>query len=148
MLFSLLQIPIEERNDYDLRKILFFLNEKNHLNLIKSEKAKELDPEYIEETFAKNLQLKFLKENETLFSYNDIPDNFYVILKGKINILMPNLIPKIQTNLEYFIYLEELFNQKEYALIKLIIKENKEINTNDIDNIELNNKENKNFKRS
>ena len=71
------------------------------------------------------MKYKFFKKGETVFRIGDLPDNFYIILFGKVNILKP--LPKIIsiTGNQYFCYLMELKKSKDEYLYNLCIKANK-----------------------
>ena len=71
------------------------------------------------------IKYKFFKKGETVFRIGDLPDNFYIILWGKVDILKP--LPKKMTitGHQYFCYLMQLVESKDEHLFNLCIKTNK-----------------------
>ena len=71
------------------------------------------------------LKHKFLTKNKIIYKYNDELDNFYLVLKGRVDILVPNEEYLYLTENEYFIYLLKLrkYNEKE-LLIKTLNRNN------------------------
>ena len=123
-LVTLLSIPTKERCPMDLKKTINYFDEKSTLKLIKAEKGQELDSESIDECFAKHMEIQLLPANDILFYVNNIADKFYMVLKGNVKVLIP-IKKKIQmTKNDFFKFLENLYNQKEYNLIKIILNEN------------------------
>ena len=65
------------------------------------------------------------KEGEILFHIGDIPDKFYTILLGNVNIYKPVSKNVSITGFEYFSYLMKLRKNNDKYLFNLCIKENK-----------------------
>lgn len=123
-LLTLLSIPLEERQETDFKKIKNFFEEKLTLKRFKAEKAQELDSESINECFSNHLEIRFLKAEENLFFVDDPADKLYLILKGNVDVLIPERKNVLISKLEYFKYLEKLFYEKEINLVKIIINDN------------------------
>ena len=70
------------------------------------------------------IRYKFFKKGETIFRIGDLPDFFYIILLGKVDILKP--LPKTVslTGNQYFSYLMNLKKSKDEHLFDLCIKAN------------------------
>jgi len=123
-LVALLSIPIDERSQNDLKKITNFFDEKLILRKFIDEKAQELDAESIKECFSKYMEIRFLNAYENVFYIDDPADKFYLILKGNVSVFIPEKKTKSITNLEYYKYLEKLYFENEFNLVKIIINEN------------------------
>lgn len=123
-LVNLLSLPLDERKEIDFKQIINIFEEKMILKSFKEQKVQELDPDSINECFAKNMEIRFLKAHEDLFFIDDYADKFYLILKGSVNVHIPVMRIKEMTNYEYYKMLEMLFFDKEINLIKIIINEN------------------------
>ena len=62
-----------------------------------------------------SLEIKYKKYNKgkRVFNIGDSPDNFYIILNGKVDIIKPLQVRMALTGNEYFLYLTlNLFNEK------------------------------------
>ena len=84
-------------------------------------------------------QLKYfhLDKDKVLFKIGEEPDNFYMILNGKIGILKPFSFYSEMTGLEYFYYIEQLKKKKEFYIIKLTLEKNKSIFKYDYNDINI-----------
>ncbi len=81
-----------------------------------------------------NLHREDYKKNYILFRYGDYGNEFYLILKGKINIIVKNDYFIEMNYYEYFKYIEFLYKIKEYEIINYILEMNKFIfNKNEIE---------------
>ena len=79
------------------------------------------------QTFEKNLILQKTKEYS---------DNFYLVLHGSIAVLDLVITKECMTEEEYVLFLVKMFWIKEYEIIKICIKYNKDILNVDNENIE------------
>ena len=79
------------------------------------------------QTFEKNLILQKTKEYS---------DNFYLVLHGSIAVLDLVITKECMTEEEYVLFLVKMFLIKEYEIIKICIKYNKDILNVDNENIE------------
>ena len=70
------------------------------------------------------LKHKFLTKNKIIYKYNDELDNFYLVLKGRVDILVPNEEYIKLTEPEYFIYLLKLRKYNEYKLLEKTLNKN------------------------
>ena len=71
------------------------------------------------------MKYKFFKKGETIFRIGDLPDFFYIILWGKVDILKPLRQDKMLTGYEYFSYLMKLKKSNDEHLFNLCIQANK-----------------------
>ena len=70
------------------------------------------------------LKYKFLEKNSIIYKYNDLQDNFYIILNGKVDLLVPNEEIIKLSEAEYYIYLLKLYKHKENELLERTINRN------------------------
>ncbi len=70
------------------------------------------------------LKHKYFEKNKIIYKYNDDIDNFYLVLKGKVDILVPNEEYVKLTEQEYFIYLLKLRKYGEKALLQKTLNKN------------------------
>ena len=71
-----------------------------------------------------NIKHKFIKKDEILYKLNDIIDNFYIIIKGKIGIYKPFNKIVYMSGFKYFQYIYDLYIKKEDYLLKIILEQN------------------------
>ena len=107
------KIPPKERNLSDLLEIVKYLTTTN-LGKYFNEgfEQKEIFEKLI--TFCGvEIKYKFFEKGDIVFRIGDLPDYFYIILLGKVEILKP--FPKTisMTGYEYFVYLINLKNSKD-----------------------------------
>ena len=92
---SLLKKP-QERNLEDINKIAFFISGSYLINgLLDTAQKKQKDIEKLVYEISFRIKYKFISENKILFRIGDIPDNFYIIIQGKVEILKTKKIIKI-----------------------------------------------------
>ena len=136
---ALKTIP-EERTVDDLACIKFFLEESQLANKFKTD---NLSKESLDKIFTLcSIQMKYLylPSNEILFRIGDEPDNFYIILEGKIGILKPIYRKDEMTGIEYFHHIKNLNKNNEKYLLNLTLNKNNdvfEINPDDFENLNL-----------
>ena len=73
------------------------------------------------------LKHKFLEKNKIIYKFNEPIDNFYIILNGKVDLLVPNEEYIKLSEAEYFIYLLKLRKYNEKALLDKTLKNNNSI---------------------
>ena len=69
----------------------------------------------------------FLPSNKLLFRYGDKGDKYYIVLKGKLNIIVPKDLTMMLSEEEYFDYLQKLKTNNENALLIKVIQANEAI---------------------
>ena len=80
-------------------------------------KNEKIDIEYILTRISKNLKLESFKKNTFLMKIGELGNNFYVILKGKVGVLVPKHFEVIMTKKQYLNHLKLLQNFEEYYLL-------------------------------
>ena len=66
---------------------------------------------------------RFIK-GEKFFNIGDLPDYFYMILNGKVDIIKPLQVKKALTGKEYFLYLMKLLKNRDRYTYDLCIENN------------------------
>ena len=129
------EIPPEKRKMKDLFEIVKYLTTTKLGAYFKEGfEQKEIFEKLI--TFCGvEIRYKFFKKGETIFRIGDLPDNFYIILLGKVDVLKPFPEKMLMTGYQYFCYLMQLKKSKDEHLINLCIKENKNHFRIDIDDV-------------
>ena len=76
-----------------------------------------------------SMEIKYKKfpKGKKVFNIGDSPDNFYIILYGKVDIIKPLQVRTILTGNEYFLYLMSLLKKEDRYTYNLCI-ENNDIN--------------------
>jgi len=103
-----------------------FIKEKNILEILLNNKTNEIEENIIFDCFSNFINIQTIKDKEILFRLDDPGDKFYLILKGKIDILFPKKKQISLTSFEYFKHLQNLFFQDDIGLIKLTLNNNHE----------------------
>ena len=119
------KIPPEKRSMNDLLEIVKYLTTTK---LGKSFKEGFDQKEIFEKliTFCGvEMKYKFFKKGETVFKIGELPDFFYIILWGKVDILKPLPQNKSLTGFQYFCYLMNLKKSNDEHLFNLCIQANK-----------------------
>ena len=105
---DIFKIPPEKRTFEDLLTIRNYLLKTKLYSYFKNE-------DILEEAIQKlitmcSVEFEYINYNKNDFIYKsgDIPQNFYLILKGKINVLKPAYKKEILSGLQYFTYLMDL----------------------------------------
>ena len=112
---------------------------RNHSKLADKFKLDNFKKESLDQIFTQcAAQLKYfhLEKETILFRIGEEPDNFYMILDGKVGVLKPTPKNDEMSGLQYFQHLLYLKKQKEIYILKKTIEKNKEIfdvDFNDID---------------
>jgi CRP-like cAMP-binding protein len=93
---------------------------------------------YIELINYLSIVMKYEKFNKDklVFKYGDIGDKFFVILNGKVSILLPKDEIMELSEEEYTIYLLKLRKYDEFDLLNNCIKQNKKIFSQEIDDFD------------
>ena len=120
-----IKIPPEDRKMDDLLEIVKYLTTTKLGKYFKEGfEQKEIFEKLI--TFCGvEMKYKFFKKGETIFRIGELPDNFYIILYGKVDILKPISVNVKFTGYQYFSYLMELKKSKDEHLFDLCINANR-----------------------
>jgi hypothetical protein len=97
-IFSQLSSSTDVNDIYNLKKILYNL-------------ATELIYEYFD-------------SNKIVFKHGDPPDKYYILLKGEVDIIVPNEIEVMMSEYEYFNYILRLYKYQEHSLLKKVLNKN------------------------
>ena len=127
IVIDIFKIPPEKRTFDDLLTIREYLLKTKLYSYFKNE-------EILEEAIQKlitmcSIEFEYINFNKNDFIYKtgDIPKNFYLIIKGKINVLKQAQKKKIFSGFQYFNYLMDLKKSNEIFLMNLSIKENQQV---------------------
>ena len=111
----------EERKIFDefilqLQPFIQVLNESNHE-----------EQERILRHLNANLKYEFIPENTLICNYGELIDKFYLILRGEVDVIVPNEEEVQLSEEEYFLYLLRLKIFNENKLINKIISQNSKV---------------------
>jgi len=71
-----------------------------------------------------DLNYEYYDSNKIIYKHGDIPDRYYILLKGEIDIIVPNEIEVMMNEYEYFYYILRLYKFQELALLKKVLNKN------------------------
>ena len=71
-----------------------------------------------------DLTYEYYDSNKIIYKYGDIPDKYYILLKGEIDIIVPNEIEVMMNEYEYFYYILRLYKYQEHSLLKKVLNKN------------------------
>ena len=134
---KLFQAGLEE----DHTKIKFFCNylyqlrpfNKNFAKLSKSKDMNDITKlEKILYNLSVKLQYEFIEKNKIVYLHGDYPDKYYIILKGEVDIIIPNEMEVMMTEYEYYYYILRLYKCQEHSLLKKVLDKNYDIYPLDI----------------
>ena len=112
------------RNKYDIIYLQHYLT--NFKTLISGLTQKKLlsDPRQLLGQISKYLKSEHFSNNQIVFRFGERGDKFYMILSGKVAILIPSPIKMFMNKTNYLNYLYKLLCLKEYGLLIKIIDKN------------------------
>ena len=119
------KVPPEDRKMSDLLEIVKFLTTTKLGKYFKEGFEKKEIFEKLITFCGVEMKYKFFKKGETVFRIGDLPDNFYIILLGKVDILKPLSVNKKITGFQYFSYLMDLKKNNDEHLFNLCINANR-----------------------
>ena len=122
-----LKIDPEDRKLEQIGIITKFLEGSELANKFKSE---NVNPNFLKDILtlcACHMKYHYMQKDEILFRIGDKPDNFYIIILGKIGILKPISIAKEITGIQYFQEIYELKKNNENFLLNLTLDKNKDV---------------------
>ena len=61
------------------------------------------------------MKYEYYPKNNLIYRYDDQAENFYVILQGKVDLLVPNEETIMLTENEYYLYLINLRKYNEFV---------------------------------
>ena len=114
-------------------KIKFFCNYLYQLipfNKIFTKLSKSKDPfdlnklEQILYNLALKLKYEFIEKNKIVYLHGNEPDKFYIILKGEVDIIIPNEMEVMMSEYEYYYYILRLYKFQEHSLLDKVLSKN------------------------
>lgn len=103
--------PSEDRTDTDLSFIAPFVSQ---LKFFKEKKLEPLDILYL----CRDLTYEVFNSYETIFNFGDIGNKFYIILKGQVEIKIPDISKKYQKkNPSNMHVIEEFQEEKKESVV-------------------------------
>ena len=114
----------EKRTMFDLLKVVKYLTTTKLGNYFKQEFENKKVFEKLVTFCGVEMKYKFFKKGETIFKIGDVPDFFYMILYGKVDILKPLSKKVVLSGYEYFCFLMDLKRSNENHLFYLCIQDN------------------------
>lgn len=126
-LIETIKIENNERTPKDIINIKNFFIKSNLLELFhfKNSNDELLDKLLINSCI--NCKYKFMKKESILYKINDLVDNFYIVINGKIGIFKAFNKIKYMCGFKYFQYLYDLYLKNENYLLKIILEQNYKI---------------------
>lgn len=122
------------RNSKENQIILRHLMKMNNfLNMIQES---NIDINNMLSTISEYIRYQYVEKENLLFKIGDKGDKFYIILKGKIDILVSNETKEKLTEGDYVLYLSRLRKYEEYEILNRIIVANKAIFPIEFDNFD------------
>ncbi len=131
-----IKLPPAERSMIDLQYIKYFLDHSKLAEKFKMDNFKKESLDQLLTLCAAQLKYYHLEKDTILFRIGEEPDNFYIILNGKVGVLKPTPKQEEMTGLGYFQHLLNLKKTKEIYILQKTIEKNKlifDIDYNDID---------------
>lgn len=119
-----IQSPNENRNGDQKNFIILYLHQmKNFISLIKNPNVEEYNKTL--DIVSENLKYEYFEKNELMIKYGDIAHNFFILLSGKMSILIPNKKTDLVNFNEYSRYIALLILYQEFEILKILLKENR-----------------------
>ena len=137
---SLLKAP-QERTIEDIHLISFFISGNSLIdNFLKFSQKNQKDIEKLIYEISFRIKYKYVPKNEIIFRIGDIPDNFYMIMNGTVEVLKPIKYSKKINGFEYFKILMNYYINEEFFMLNEVIEFNHnsfEIKKDDLTKIKL-----------
>ena len=117
-------------------KIKFFCNYLYQLapfNKIFSRLSKSKDPvdisklEKILYNLTMKLKYEYIEKNKIVYLHGNYPEKFYIILKGEVDIIIPNEMEVMMSEYEYYYYILRLYKFQEHSLLDKVLTKNYDI---------------------
>ena len=123
-LINIIKLENNERTPKDILNIKNFLIKSKLVELFRFRNSNEeiLDKLLINSCI--NCKYKFLEKECELYKKNDLVDNFYIIIKGKIGVYKAFNKIKYMSGFKYFQYLYDLYMKNENYILKIVLKQN------------------------
>ena len=120
----------------DQSKIKFFCNylyqlspfNRNFSKLLKSKNPQNISKlEKILYNLARQLRYEYVEKNKIIYLHGDYPDKYYIILKGEVDVIIPNEMEVMMTEYEYYYYILRLYKCQERTLLEKVLDKNYDI---------------------
>ena len=123
-LYSLNYLP-RHRDNECLQHIISYLKSlPSFMNIISKEKNLKLSENLIEQ-ISVNLRHEFIPKNNLICRFGERGEKFYIILKGKVNFLVPKPYRCYLNFEEYIVYLMQLRKNNEFELLSNLLVQNR-----------------------
>jgi len=123
-LFSLNYPPKERTEEHNQNIISYLKSLPSFMNIISKEKNMKLSEELIKQ-ISKHLHHEYIPKNNIVCQYGEKGEKFYIILKGRVNFIVPKPIKCYLNFDEYMSYLLQLRKNNEYDLINNLLAHNR-----------------------
>ena len=129
---KIFQAGIED-NQTKIKFICNYLYQLAPFNKMFSRLAKSKDPTDISklEKILYNLTMKlkyeYVEKNKIIYLHGTYPEKFYIILKGEVDIIIPNEMEVMMTEYEYYYYILRLYKFQEHSLLEKVLNKNYDI---------------------
>ena len=124
---NIMKKPNNVRTMHDIYLIMHVLSKTNLSKSFRDEFNSEEIYGKLIAFCSMELKYKKFKKGKKIFHIGDLPDYFYIILKGRVDIIKPIQVKAFLTGNEYFLYLMKLLKEQDRYTYDLCI-ENNEIN--------------------
>jgi hypothetical protein len=122
---NFLNKPYNLRKEIEIQNIYKFFDFRHIFNTFRHNNIKDMNIDAFINTLIKKMSLILLQPGDVLFRINDPGDVFFLIFKGKVSLEIPKEDKFIITQKEYYERLENLYNKRDFVLIKYTIAKNK-----------------------
>jgi len=122
----MLKINPKIRSDEQIDFLKAFLQEKNFLEILIKNKTQEIDKPALLDCFSRYMEIQTAQKNEVLFHIGDNAEKFFIVLKGSVEISIPEKKKIWLSRWEYYKSLEKILYEEEITLVKSILNSNYE----------------------
>lgn len=105
----------------------------NFINMIQES---NIDINNMLSTISEKIKYEYAQKENILFKIGDKGDKFYIILKGKVDVIVSNETREKLTEGDYILYLSRLRKYEEYTILNRLIVLNKTIFPIEFDNFD------------
>ena len=67
---------------------------------------------------------EYFDSNKIIYRHGDIADKYYILLRGEVDVIVPNEIEVMMNEYEYFFYILRLYKFQEFTLLKKVLNKN------------------------
>ena len=76
---------------------------------------------------ALQLKYEYFEKSKIIYLHGGYPDKYYIILKGEVDIIIPNEMEVMMTQYEYYFYILRLYKHQEHSLLEKVLNKNYDI---------------------